>query len=44
MLPPKHVIEEALINVSEASEFASEAGFSSPDPFAFWLFVVFVAT
>jgi hypothetical protein len=43
-LPPKHVIENALVNVSEASEFASDEGFESPDPFAFWLFVVFLAT
>jgi hypothetical protein len=44
MLPPKHVIEEGLINIAEASEFASEEGFTSPDPLAFWFFVVFVAT
>jgi hypothetical protein len=44
VLPPKHVIEEALVNINEASEFASEAGFTSPDPFAFWLFVIFLAT
>jgi hypothetical protein len=44
MIPPKHVFEEALLNIAEASEFASEEGFESPDMFAFWLFVVFVAT
>ena len=44
MLPPKHVFEEALVNIAEASEFASEEGFESPDMFAFWLFVVFAAT
>lgn len=43
-LPPKHVFQQALVNVAEASEFASDEGFESPDPFAFWLFVVFLAT
>jgi hypothetical protein len=43
ILPPKHVIEEALVNIAEASEFASEAGFQSQDPFAFWIFVIFAA-
>jgi hypothetical protein len=43
-LPPKHVVEEALVNVVEASEFASDEGFASQDAFAFWLFVIFMAT
>jgi hypothetical protein len=44
MLPPKHVFEEALVNVAEASEFASDEGFESPDMFAFWIFLVFAGT
>ena len=44
MIPPKHVFEDALLNIEEASEFASDAAFSSDDMFAYWLFVVFVAT
>jgi hypothetical protein len=44
ILPPKHVVEEALVNITEASEFASHEGFESQDMFAFWIFVVFVAT
>ncbi len=44
ILPPKHVVEEALVNVVEASEFASHEGFQSQDAFAFWMFVVFIAT
>jgi hypothetical protein len=44
MIPPKHVFEDALLNVQEASEFASDEGFKSDDMFAYWLFVVFVAT
>jgi hypothetical protein len=44
ILPPKHAVEEALVNVREASEFASSAGFESADPFAFWIFMVFVGT
>jgi hypothetical protein len=43
IVPPKHVVEEALVNVSEASEFADLDGFESADPFAFWLFVCLVA-
>jgi hypothetical protein len=43
MLPPKHVFEEALVNMREASEFASD-GVESKESYAFWLFVVFVAT
>jgi hypothetical protein len=44
MIPPRHVFEDALLNIEEASEFASDAGFKSDDMFAYWLFVVFVAT
>jgi putative modified peptide len=44
VLPPKHVIEEALVNITEASEFASDAGFESTDPLSYWLFVIFLAT
>ena len=44
ILPPKHVIEDALVNVVEASEFASDEGFKSPDPFAYWPFLVFLAS
>jgi hypothetical protein len=44
LIPPKHVVEEALVNVREASEFASLDGFESADPFAFWIFVIFLAT
>lgn len=44
MIPPRHVFEDALLNVAEASEFASDEGFTSDDMFAYWLFVVFVAT
>lgn len=43
MLPPKHVFEEALVNVREASQFASD-GVESAESYAFWLFVVFAAT
>jgi hypothetical protein len=43
IVPPKHVVEEALVNVTEASEFADLDGFESADPFAFWLFVCLVA-
>jgi hypothetical protein len=44
VLPPKHVFEDALVNVVEASEFASDEGFESSDSFAYWLFVVLIAT
>jgi hypothetical protein len=44
MIPPKHVFEDALVNIAEASEFASDEGFESPDMFAYWLFLVFAAT
>jgi putative modified peptide len=44
ILPPKHVVEEALVNVVEASEFASDEGFQSQDSFAFWIFVIFIGT
>jgi hypothetical protein len=44
VLPPKHIVEEALINVAEASEFASSEGFEHQNAFAFWLFVIFAAT
>jgi hypothetical protein len=44
VLPPKHVIEEALVNVVEASEFASDESFESTDPLSYWLFVIFLAT
>jgi len=44
VLPPKHVVEEALINITEASEFASAEGFAHENAFAFWLFVIFAAT
>ncbi len=43
-VPPKHVVEEALVNVAEASEFASLDGFESEDAFAFWLFTILIAT
>lgn len=43
MLPPKHVFEEALVNMREASEFAAD-GVEAKESYAFWLFVVFVAT
>ena len=43
-IPPKHVVEQALVNVQEASEFASHDGFESADPFAFYLFIAFIAT
>jgi hypothetical protein len=43
ILPPKHVIEDALVNVVAASEFASDEGFESPDPFAYWIFFVLAA-
>jgi hypothetical protein len=43
IIPPKHVVEEALVNVSEASEFVELDGFESADPFAFWLFVILLA-
>jgi hypothetical protein len=42
-VPPKHVVEEALVNVNEASEFADFDEFESEDPFAFWLFVILLA-
>jgi hypothetical protein len=42
-VPPKHVVEEALVNVAEASEFVELDGFESADPFAFWLFVILMA-
>ncbi len=44
VLPPKHVIEEALVNITEASEFASDAGYESADPLSYFLFVIFLAT
>jgi hypothetical protein len=44
ILPPKHVFEDALMNVVEASEFASDEGFESPDSFAYWIFVILAAT
>jgi hypothetical protein len=44
ILPPKHIVEAALVNVVEASEFASDEGFTSSDSFAFWIFVVLLAT
>jgi hypothetical protein len=43
IIPPKHVVEEALVNVTEASEFVELDGFESADPFAFWLFVILLA-
>jgi hypothetical protein len=43
-VPPKHVVEEALVNVAEASEFADLDGFESEDPFAFYLFMILLAT
>lgn len=43
IVPPKHVVEEALVNVTEASEFVQLDGFESADPFAFWLFVILMA-
>jgi hypothetical protein len=43
IVPPKHVVEEALVNVTEASEFVELDGFESADPFAFWLFVILMA-
>jgi hypothetical protein len=44
LIPPKHVVEEALVNIREASEYARLDGFASADPFAFWIFLVFLAT
>lgn len=44
VVPPKHVVEDALVNIVEASEFASDEGFASADSFAFWLFLIFIAT
>jgi hypothetical protein len=44
IVPPKHVVEEALVNVAEASEFADLDGFESEDAFAFWLFMILIAT
>lgn len=44
IVPPKHVVEEALVNIAEASEFADLDGFESEDAFAFWLFVILIAT
>jgi hypothetical protein len=43
LVPPKHVVEEALVNVAEASEFTTLDEFESEDPFAFWLFAVMIA-
>lgn len=44
ILPPKHVVEEALVNIEEASEFASGDGSSRTDPFGFWAFLAFIST
>lgn len=44
MIPPKHVFEDALVNIAEASEFASGEGFEHEQMFAYWLFLVFAAT
>jgi putative modified peptide len=44
VLPPKHVIQEALMNITEASEFAGDRPYDQQLSIAYWLFVIFAAT
>ncbi len=39
LLPPKHVVEEALVNIRHANEFGRppKGDFEGIDPFGFWL-------
>jgi hypothetical protein len=46
LLPPKHVVEEALANVSHANEFnrPGKGHFEGVDPLGFWLMFPLTAT
>lgn len=43
-LPPKHVLEEALVNVKAANEFGPGPAPQEDPPLGFWPFCVFLAT
>lgn len=46
LLPPKHIVEEALANVSHANEFGppTKGQFAGVDPLGFWLLFPLTAT
>lgn len=46
LLPPKHVVEEALVNIRHTNEFGGppETEFGGIDPFGFWLLIPLTAT
>ena len=44
LLPPKHVVEEALVNQPNTNEFGAREGFTGIDPFGFWLMFPLTAT
>jgi hypothetical protein len=43
-IPPKHVVEEALVNVKAANEFGADAAPEVDPPLGFWPFFLFLAT
>jgi hypothetical protein len=43
-LPPKHVVEEALVNYKAANQFAPDPSPGYDPPLGFWPFLAFLAT
>jgi hypothetical protein len=43
-LPPKHAVEDALVNIAEASPFARGGGGKDGDALGYWPFFIFLAT
>jgi hypothetical protein len=43
-LPPKHAVEEALVNVKAANEFGPDTASEEDPPLGYWPFLAFLAT